>query len=141
MRPTNRFARGSGCYKCRICGHQTRSTGRGDNELVLLCEDCYDLGGEENHLSDTGKLYRSPKAVLEMIADVARRGDASAWDELKVAAGRALSKKLVSEAAHAAGHECPECGSRVTESNNSTEYRCVNCDHRWGYDCGERYGF
>ncbi len=44
-------------------------------------------------------------------------------------------------AAQMAGEECPECDSRVTESNNSTEYRCCACDHRWGYDNGEQYGF
>ena len=40
----------------------------------------------------------------------------------------------------AAGEQCPECGSTNTESNGATEYRCVECDHRWGFD-GERYGY
>lgn len=55
--------------------------------------------------------------------------------------GKALKQALVSEASHAIGSECPECDSRVTEDNGGTEYRCCNCDHRWGYDSGERYGF
>lgn len=90
-RPTNRIERGSGVYKCRCCERQTRSTGRGDNELIKLCAECYDLGGEENHLSDNGKLYDSPANVLAMIAAVASKGgDASNWDDLKVAATKAL---------------------------------------------------
>jgi tRNA(Ile2) C34 agmatinyltransferase TiaS len=41
----------------------------------------------------------------------------------------------------AAGEQCPDCGSTNTESNGATEYRCVECDHRWGTDCNERYGY
>lgn len=52
MRPRNRFIKGSGCYKCACCGKLTRSTGRGDNENVDLCERCYDIGGDENAVSD-----------------------------------------------------------------------------------------
>lgn len=48
----NGFKKGSGCYKCDCCGKLTRSTGRGDNEQVKLCADCYDCGGDENALSD-----------------------------------------------------------------------------------------
>jgi hypothetical protein len=50
----SRFARGSGCYRCEGCGRQTRSTGRGDNENVRLCAECYDLAGIENEISDQG---------------------------------------------------------------------------------------
>jgi hypothetical protein len=56
-------------------------------------------------------------------------------------AGRPIPQALVRESAAAAGSECPECGARDTEDNGSTEYRCCACDHRWGVDCGERYGF
>lgn len=45
---------------------------------------------------------------------------------------------------HAEGAECPDCGSRDTESNGSTEFRCCKCDHRWGFEGGrngEQYGF
>ena len=48
------FEKGSGCYKCRACGKLTRSTGRGDNEHVGLCADCYDDAGQENLHSDEG---------------------------------------------------------------------------------------
>jgi len=92
MRVTNRFERGSAVYKCRTCGRSTRSTGRGDNELIHLCAECYDLGGEENHLTDTGKLYSPPAEVLGLIKLVADKGgNASAWDDLKAAAEKEVA--------------------------------------------------
>jgi ribosomal protein L37AE/L43A len=42
------------------------------------------------------------------------------------------------------GRRCPECNGHDTECNGSTEYRCRDCDHRWGLDGGprgERYGY
>jgi len=36
---------------------------------------------------------------------------------------------------------CPDCGSHDLEHNGSTEYRCRVCDHRFGTDCGDRYGY
>lgn len=41
----------------------------------------------------------------------------------------------------AVGAVCPECGGADTEDNGGTEYRCIACDHRWGFEYGERYGF
>lgn len=55
-----------------------------------------------------------------------------------------ISPDLVRLATVSSGEQCPECDSRNTESNGGTEYRCVECDHRWGFDCGSRgepYGF
>ncbi|WNO06029.1 hypothetical protein [Rhodoferax mekongensis] len=94
-RTTNRFERGSGAYQCRCCKRNTRSTGRGDNEMIRLCAECYDLGGEENHLSDNGgKFYDSPENVLAMIAAVANKGgDASNWDDLKAHAEKAIAER------------------------------------------------
>ena len=54
MAKAGQFARGSGVYVCRSCGRSTRATGRGDNENIRLCADCYDLGGIENAISDGG---------------------------------------------------------------------------------------
>lgn len=86
-RPANRFARGSAVYACRCCDRNTRSTGRGDNELVRLCAECYDLGGEENHLNDNGKFYSSKEEILAMIETVvAKGGNAACWAELKAKA-------------------------------------------------------
>lgn len=55
--------------------------------------------------------------------------------------GKPGLQALMREAAQAVGSECPECGSRDTEDNSASEYRCVACDHRWGFEYGERYGF
>jgi hypothetical protein len=48
----NKFAKGSGCYACEVCGKLTRSTGLGDNEHAGLCAACYDKGGDENAVAD-----------------------------------------------------------------------------------------
>jgi len=56
-------------------------------------------------------------------------------------ANRPIPQALLRDAAQAAGGECPDCGSRDTESNGGTEYRCCACDHRWGHEYGMRYGF
>lgn len=84
MRDSRRFAKGSGVYACGCCGRRTRSTGRGDNEIVGNCAECYDLAGEENSLSDTGDFYDSPANVVAMIDTVAASGgNASVWADLK----------------------------------------------------------
>lgn len=94
-RPTNRFEKFSGMYACRGCGRNTRSTGRGDNENVRMCAECFDLGGEENHRSDNGgEFYDRPENVLAMIEAVRTKGgNASIWDELKAAAEAAIAAK------------------------------------------------
>lgn len=51
-RTHNRFERGSGCYTCQNCKRKTRSTGRGDNENVGLCEECYEMAGIDNAFAD-----------------------------------------------------------------------------------------
>ncbi len=87
------FARGSlaQTYKCRCCGRVTRPTGTGDNDGVGLCVECFDLAGEENHLSDNGEFYGSPQEVLDNIAEIARKGgNAAHWDHLKNRAEKEL---------------------------------------------------
>lgn len=49
---SSHFGRGTGVFTCRVCGHRTRQTGRGDNEYVGLCAPCYDYAGWENTHSD-----------------------------------------------------------------------------------------
>lgn len=84
MKSASKFAKGSGAYKCECCGRLTRSTGRGDNENVGNCAECYDLAGEQNSLSDSGSFYESPARILEMIGIiVSKGGDASNWDDIK----------------------------------------------------------
>jgi len=41
------------------------------------------------------------------------------------------------------GQMCPDCGNETAiETNGAGEYRCPECDHRWGFDrqAGEEYG-
>lgn len=89
MNTASFFARGSAVYTCNCCKRSTRSTGRGDNDNVGLCAECFDLSGEENSLSDTGDLYDSPERVLEMIMAVKKLGgDATVWGDLALIAAR-----------------------------------------------------
>lgn len=59
----SQFQRGSACYGCLSCGRKTRSTGQGDNEMVRLCVECYELAGIENEMSDHG---RTPELIAEI---------------------------------------------------------------------------
>jgi hypothetical protein len=76
MKPTrstrSNFGAG-GVYACRCCAHNTRSTGRGDNENAQLCAVCYDLSGESNSISDTGELYGSVGSVRADLDKLAAR--------------------------------------------------------------------
>lgn len=84
----SRFQRFSAVYACRCCDRKTRATGRGDNENVKLCAECFDLGGEENSLSDSGQFYAGADEVLSLIEAVkAKGGNAACWAELGKIAG------------------------------------------------------
>lgn len=50
MRKTNRFTRGSGCFKCSACGKLTRNTG--DNGSLRMCPVCTAKAECGNGLSD-----------------------------------------------------------------------------------------
>lgn len=83
----SQFARGSAVYKCRCCERSTRATGRGDNDHVRLCAECYDLAGEENHLSDTGEFYCQPSEILGLISFLESKGaNVSCWNDMKAKA-------------------------------------------------------
>lgn len=50
--------------------------------------------------------------------------------------------ELARQVSIAVGSECPDCGSSHTEDNGETEYRCFQCDRRWGVErSGFQYGF
>ncbi len=73
MRKGTRFAKGSGCYRCEVCGRMTRSTGRGDNENLNQCAECYDLGGIENEIQDRGstpELEAEAQALRDRIKEL-----------------------------------------------------------------------
>lgn len=57
-----------GTYVCRLCERRTRATGRGDNDNVRLCAECYELAGIENAFLDgqgNEALAREAKHLLE----------------------------------------------------------------------------
>jgi len=60
----------------------------------------------------------------------------------RTTARKSAQKRIEQEIA--SGKRCPDCASEDTESNGSSEYRCRECDHRWGFDGGPKgapYGF
>lgn len=80
---TNRFTKGSGCYICNSCGLKTRSTG--DNGQCHLCENCYDLAGFDNMVSDDGieSLTEGNIAdIRNMAANLIQRGGTVSFDNL-----------------------------------------------------------
>lgn len=75
----SRFERGTGCYACRVCTRKTRSTGRGDNEMVQLCVECYEVAGIENQIADKsfydGQTEESCRAEIEVLnAECRKKG-------------------------------------------------------------------
>lgn len=74
MRTANRFTRGTGCYTCRSCKRKTRDTGRGDNEGVLLCAECYDLAGIENAVQDGEPLEKYAGEARRLLAEIRAKG-------------------------------------------------------------------
>jgi hypothetical protein len=73
MKASNRFQVGSAAYTCRNCKHHTRDTG-GDGAGLRLCDLCYDIAGEENHIADhDGKTYESAVNVRDQLAALDRR--------------------------------------------------------------------
>jgi hypothetical protein len=63
-RVSNRFTKGTALFHCNNCGRGTRDTGRGDNEGVGLCEQCYELAGYENQLQDGKEFSDSDKHTV-----------------------------------------------------------------------------
>lgn len=62
-------AGGKGVFVCRACKRGTRATAS-DHEQLDLCEDCFELAGIENALSDSSD---KKKVVLEYKDEVFRR--------------------------------------------------------------------
>lgn len=67
------FKRGSGCYTCICCGRKTRETGHDCDGTIFFtktgvvgtCRYCYEMGGIENMLSDSGLKH----PTKDMISD------------------------------------------------------------------------
>jgi hypothetical protein len=80
---TNRFTKGSGCYTCNACGLKTRSTG--DNGQCHLCENCYELAGYDNMVSDNGVESLTESHISDirnMAANLIQRGGTVSFDNL-----------------------------------------------------------
>lgn len=93
----NQFQRGAGVYTCRCCKRATRGTG-GDSANVMLCDQCYELAGYENMLSDGDELNKSEGAnVLALVAALKanpKATDLAQWDDLVAAATFAVENQL-----------------------------------------------
>lgn len=71
----SQFKRGSGMYVCACCKRNTRATGRGDNENVGICAQCYDLAGYENEIQDGYDLdQRARENIKRLVAEVIELG-------------------------------------------------------------------
>lgn len=72
----SKFKVGSGVYKCRCCGINTRETGSGESETTL-CADCYELCGMDNFCNDNGQTPEQAGYVAEVarcVANIERKG-------------------------------------------------------------------
>lgn len=68
-----------GVFACRSCKRKTRSTGRGDNENVDLCVECYELAGIENAFLDGDGSPAYLQEAKALLADcIAKGGKTSA---------------------------------------------------------------
>ena len=92
-RTTNRITKGTGIFSCSCCGRKTRDVGNGDNELVGMCEECYNLAGMENEHSDSGST--NTEAASALYFAIKARGDASAFDSLMKSLGVDITKTPV----------------------------------------------
>ena len=72
---TNRqhFQRGArGVYKCDVCGRSTRVV---DQSNDRLCNECYELAGYENSLSDNGSLDGAEQSIVaDLYHQAVKRG-------------------------------------------------------------------
>jgi len=73
-RNSSHFGKGSGVYTCAVCKRQTRQTG-GDNDALDLCEECYEVAGLENEISDHdlhGPALDEAQAEIKRLKEVCR---------------------------------------------------------------------
>ena len=76
---TNKFAAGSGCYKCVNCERLTRAVGQDSDYTTFKTKDgmmgtccfCYELIGVENEFSDSGLKVPNAKMIKDWEADFA----------------------------------------------------------------------
>jgi hypothetical protein len=98
-----------------VCNKRTRSTGRGDNELVRLCAQCYDEAGVENEHQDGG---HEPGSLPEE-CPMCRQAQANADFNAQLATwmcGMCSTDPIPGEL-----DKCPKCGSTRTNYGISRE--------------------
>ena len=76
MRNRNRFTRFEPLFNCSLCNRRTRNP---DHSGTMLCAECYELAGMDNHVNDNGltldeKIISERDALLN--AAVSKGGDA-----------------------------------------------------------------
>lgn len=94
MRPANRFITGKSVYKCRSCERLTRQTGRGDCEHIDLCEQCYELAGIENAITDGASPKEYALQILQLYGELMQKKGAQIpvdWDLLREEAIKAIA--------------------------------------------------
>ena len=74
MKVTNKFTKGCSTFSCGSCGRLTRQTGRNDNEHLGLCAECYDLGGVENEICDSGSTPELEAEAAELRNIIVSKG-------------------------------------------------------------------
>jgi len=74
-RDNSHFRRGSGVYKCSLCGIKTRETGEGESGCEM-CVDCFNICGEDNGYNDSGSRPNEREAARldEILANIASKG-------------------------------------------------------------------
>ena len=73
MAGLKRFQRGSGCFKCGVCGRMTRHTGVQGTDSDC-CPQCYDLAGWQNSVWDGCFEKKDIVYRDELIQDIAKKG-------------------------------------------------------------------
>lgn len=63
------FTKGSAVFSCQVCGRRTRITTQSNDNI---CQECYDLAGLENELSDNGKTDLDE--ANRLLADAVHKG-------------------------------------------------------------------
>lgn len=82
------FGTNGGTYRCRVCHGRTRNVG-GDAAPLKLCEECFELAGEDNAHNDDGTVPTVKQALRYVLlldriaqrdgADVQRVKDANPY--------------------------------------------------------------
>lgn len=88
MSRNSHFQRGSGAFKCDVCGRLTRKTGATMGHDGRLCEQDYELAGIYNVHQDGGDLLPYRGEILRLTSEIVEKGgklDSDARELLAIA--------------------------------------------------------